>query len=113
MLTAVIGVNGLVKRLALDRSLPAFLLETNSLRGTNHWIAVFRSVHQSFSDTEWGGWIACKRVFPVISSRHGAVCFRLHDAQVQAQRPQAQCEGHLDAGCLFLDLFEMHYFVDL
>ena len=40
MLTAFIGVNGLVKRLALDRSLPAFLLETNSLRGTNHWIAV-------------------------------------------------------------------------
>jgi amino acid transporter len=40
VLTAFIGVNGLVKRLALDRSLPAFLLETNSLRGTNHWIAV-------------------------------------------------------------------------
>ena len=39
VLTAFIGVNGLVRRLALDRSLPAFLLETNSLRGTNHWIA--------------------------------------------------------------------------
>jgi amino acid transporter len=40
VLTAFIGVNGLVRRLALDRSLPAFLLETNSLRGTNHWIAL-------------------------------------------------------------------------
>ena len=40
VLTAFIGVNGLVRRLALDRSLPAFLLETNTLRGTNHWIAI-------------------------------------------------------------------------
>ena len=40
VLTAFIGVSGLVRRLALDRSLPAFLLQTNALRGTNHWIAV-------------------------------------------------------------------------
>jgi amino acid transporter len=40
VLTAFVGVNGLVRRLALDRSLPTFLLETNALRGTNHWIAL-------------------------------------------------------------------------
>jgi amino acid transporter len=40
VLTAYVGIVGLVKRMAMDRCLPDFLLSTNSLRGTNHWIIV-------------------------------------------------------------------------
>lgn len=38
VLTSYVGVTGLVKRMALDRCLPQFLLTTNRWRGTNHWI---------------------------------------------------------------------------
>ena len=38
VLTAYVGIVGLVRRMALDRCLPAFLLHTNALRGTQHWI---------------------------------------------------------------------------
>ncbi len=38
VLTAYVGVNGLVRRMALDRCLPQFLLTENRARGTNHWI---------------------------------------------------------------------------
>lgn len=38
VLTAYVGIGGLLKRLALDRCLPDILLATNKLRGTNHWI---------------------------------------------------------------------------
>lgn len=40
VLTAYVGVTGLVRRMALDRCLPSFLLATNKWRGTNHWIIV-------------------------------------------------------------------------
>ncbi|TMW63121.1 hypothetical protein Poli38472_002062 [Pythium oligandrum] len=40
VLTAYVGIVGLVRRLASDRVLPAFLLEVNSLRHTNHFIIV-------------------------------------------------------------------------
>jgi hypothetical protein len=40
VLTAYVGFNGLVRRLASDRVLPGFLLEVNQLRGTNHYIIV-------------------------------------------------------------------------
>lgn len=38
VLTAYVGVIGLVRRMAMDRCLPEFLLQENKLRGTNHWI---------------------------------------------------------------------------
>ena len=38
VLTAYVGITGLVRRLALDRVLPPVLLHTNACRGTNHWI---------------------------------------------------------------------------
>ena len=38
VLTAYVGITGLVRRLSMDRCLPGFLGQTNSLRGTNHWI---------------------------------------------------------------------------
>ncbi|EQC26208.1 hypothetical protein SDRG_15944 [Saprolegnia diclina VS20] len=38
VLTAYVGINGLVRRLASDHILPAFLMQENSCRRTNHWI---------------------------------------------------------------------------
>lgn len=38
VLTSYVGVNGLVRRMTLDRCLPQFLLNENKFRGTNHWI---------------------------------------------------------------------------
>ncbi|OQR90523.1 hypothetical protein THRCLA_09308 [Thraustotheca clavata] len=38
VLTAYVGINGLVRRLASDHILPEFLLHENSCRRTNHWI---------------------------------------------------------------------------
>ncbi len=38
VLTAYVGVTGLVRRMTLDRCLPQFLLAENSARRTNHWI---------------------------------------------------------------------------
>eukprot|EP00291_Cryptomonas_curvata_P000973 CAMPEP_0172189052 /NCGR_PEP_ID=MMETSP1050-20130122/22299_1 /TAXON_ID=233186 /ORGANISM="Cryptomonas curvata, Strain CCAP979/52" /LENGTH=676 /DNA_ID=CAMNT_0012863683 /DNA_START=76 /DNA_END=2104 /DNA_ORIENTATION=+ len=38
VLTAFVGVTGLVRRLASDRCLPSWLLAENALRRTNHWI---------------------------------------------------------------------------
>jgi hypothetical protein len=40
VLTAYIGVNGLIKQLAFDRCLPHFLLHQNNLFGTHHWIII-------------------------------------------------------------------------
>lgn len=39
-LTAFVGVSGLLRRLSLDRCLPAVLLQVNKLRKTNHWIQI-------------------------------------------------------------------------
>lgn len=41
VLTSYVGVSGLVRRMALDRCLPQFLLQENQFRGTNHWIFIF------------------------------------------------------------------------
>ncbi len=38
VLTSYVGVNGLVRRMALDECLPPFLLHVNRWRETNHWI---------------------------------------------------------------------------
>lgn len=38
VLTAYVGVTGLMRRMALDRCLPQFLLKENKARKTNHWI---------------------------------------------------------------------------
>ncbi len=38
VLTGYVGVTGLIRRMSLDRCLPAFLLRQNKIRGTNHWI---------------------------------------------------------------------------
>ena len=38
VLTSFVGVTGLMRRMALDRCLPQFLLKENRWRGTNHWI---------------------------------------------------------------------------
>ena len=38
VLTSFVGVTGLVRRMALDRILPQFLLRENKWRGSNHWI---------------------------------------------------------------------------
>jgi len=38
VLTAYVGVTGLVRRMSLDRCLPQVLLRENSWRNTNHWI---------------------------------------------------------------------------
>lgn len=38
VLTAYVGITGLIRRMALDRCLPQFLLIQNKWRGTNHYI---------------------------------------------------------------------------
>ena len=38
VLTSYVGVTGLIRRMALDRCLPQFLLRENKWRSTNHWI---------------------------------------------------------------------------
>eukprot|EP00501_MAST-03F_sp_TOSAG23-6_P001830 GSMAST32.ASY1.ANO1.1908.1 assembled CDS len=38
VLTAYVGVGGLIRKLSQDRCLPQFFLKTNSWRGTNHYI---------------------------------------------------------------------------
>ncbi|CAK4619192.1 unnamed protein product [Aphanomyces euteiches] len=38
VLTAYVGINGLVRRLGSDRVVPAFFVEKNKWRGTCHWI---------------------------------------------------------------------------
>lgn len=38
VLTSFVGVSGLMRRMALDRCLPQFLLRVNRWRGTQHWI---------------------------------------------------------------------------
>lgn len=38
MLTAYVGIDGLIYQMALDGCLPAFLLTKNRWRGTTHWI---------------------------------------------------------------------------
>lgn len=40
VLTSFVGVTGLVRRMAMDRCLPQFLLNENSCRKTNHWIVI-------------------------------------------------------------------------
>ncbi|MEM9692975.1 MAG: APC family permease [Myxococcota bacterium] len=40
VLTAYVGTTGLVRRMALDRCLPQFLLRENKFRKTNHWIII-------------------------------------------------------------------------
>ena len=40
VLTAYVGVTGLVRRMSLDRCLPQFLLQENPWRHTNHWIII-------------------------------------------------------------------------
>ncbi len=40
VLTAYVGVTGLMRRMALDRCLPQFFLRENKSRGTNHWIII-------------------------------------------------------------------------
>eukprot|EP01133_Synstelium_polycarpum_P004231 gene4231-4935_t len=40
VITSYVGVIGLVRRMALDRCLPQFLLAENRCRKTNHWIIV-------------------------------------------------------------------------
>jgi len=40
VLTSFVGVTGLVRRMALDRCMPAFLLRENRWRRTNHWIVL-------------------------------------------------------------------------
>jgi len=40
VLTSFVGVTGLMRRMALDRCLPQFLLRENRWRGTNHWILI-------------------------------------------------------------------------
>ena len=40
VLTAYVGVTGLMKRLALDRVLPEVFMRTNKLRGTAHWVII-------------------------------------------------------------------------
>ena len=40
VLTSYVGVTGLIRRMALDRCLPQFFLQENSLRHTNHWIII-------------------------------------------------------------------------
>ncbi|EGC34327.1 hypothetical protein DICPUDRAFT_55909 [Dictyostelium purpureum] len=40
VLTSYVGVIGLVRRMALDRVLPQFLIQTNPFRKTTHWIII-------------------------------------------------------------------------
>jgi amino acid transporter len=40
VLTSFVGMNGLVRRMALDECLPPLLLRANPWRNTNHWIIV-------------------------------------------------------------------------
>ncbi|OQR90522.1 hypothetical protein THRCLA_09309 [Thraustotheca clavata] len=47
VLTSYVGITGLVRRMAYDRILPAFLLQTNSCRGTNHNIILLYFVISS------------------------------------------------------------------
>ncbi len=40
VLTAYVGVVGLIKRMSMDRCLPQFFLSVNPLRHTNHFIII-------------------------------------------------------------------------
>jgi amino acid transporter len=40
VLTAYVGVVGLMQRLALDRVLPEVFMATNKWRGTAHWVII-------------------------------------------------------------------------
>eukprot|EP01132_Coremiostelium_polycephalum_P009745 gene9745-11970_t len=40
VITSYVGVIGLVRRMALDRCLPQFLISTNKWRNTTHWIII-------------------------------------------------------------------------
>lgn len=40
VLTSFVGIQGLVRRMAMDRCMPDFLLNVNKTRGTNHWIVI-------------------------------------------------------------------------
>lgn len=40
VLTAYVGVNGLARRMSMDRCLPQFLMQENRLRRTNHFIII-------------------------------------------------------------------------
>ena len=40
VLTAYVGVTGLIRRMALDRCIPTIFLNQNSCRKTNHWIII-------------------------------------------------------------------------
>ncbi|CAI5727044.1 unnamed protein product [Peronospora destructor] len=50
VLTSYVGITGLVRRLAFDRVLPAFLTYTNKWRGTNHYIILLFFVLQASLD---------------------------------------------------------------
>lgn len=55
VLTSYVGVVGLGKRMAMDRVLPQFLLKTNRLRGTNHFIIIgFFLLSSSLILITWG-----------------------------------------------------------
>ncbi|KAL0488542.1 amino acid permease YdaO [Acrasis kona] len=41
VLTAYVGIIGLIRQMSSDRCFPQFFLRTNSARGTNHWIILF------------------------------------------------------------------------
>lgn len=40
VLTSFVGIGGLIKRMAMDRCMPDFLLSENKWRKTNHWIVL-------------------------------------------------------------------------
>ena len=58
VLTAYVGVTGLVRRLALDRILAQMLLAENKLRGTNHYIII-------------GFFLLCSSLFAVVGGQTG------------------------------------------
>jgi len=60
VLTSFVGVTGLVRRMALDRCLPAFLLQENRWRGTQHWIQL-------------GFFALCISILTVTAGRIGAL----------------------------------------
>ena len=116
-----VGVTGLVRRLALDRCLPEFLLARNKLRDTNHYIIVgfclicislyllVQGDVGSLSGT-LSPYVACETCYLVthmircihhrISWSDGVVCAWKHDAEVQASTVLPPCQA---ATNIFLD----------
>ncbi len=96
VLTAYVGVTGLILRMTLDRCLPQFLLQQNKYRGTNHWIiALFFGLCCSILTTSGGSVRVLAGVYTISFRSHVVVRHRQHITQDQTRTASEKCPGEL------------------